>query len=109
MSDCIQVVTTTATEDEARRIARALVERRLAACVQVSGPIESTYWWQGQIETGREWRLTAKSRSDLFAALEEAIRELHSYSVPEILATPVESGGAAYLEWMNRELRPHDA
>ncbi|HEY5311203.1 MAG TPA: divalent-cation tolerance protein CutA, partial [Pirellulales bacterium] len=62
----IQVVTTVANADEAQRLARQLVERRLAACVQVTGPVTSTYWWQGAIETATEWRCTVKSRADLY-------------------------------------------
>ncbi len=67
MSDYIQVVTTTERREDAERIARALVEQRLAACAQVSGPITSTYRWQGEIETAQEWQCRAKSRRDLFA------------------------------------------
>jgi periplasmic divalent cation tolerance protein len=104
MSDYIQIVTTTPDHETAQRIARLLVERRLAACVQVSGPIESTYWWQGQVETAAEWRLLAKSRLDLFPAIEEAVREVHRYTVPELLATRVEAGHQGYLDWLEAEL-----
>ena len=106
MTDYIQIVTTTPDKETAQRIARLLVERRLAACVQVSGPIESTYWWQGRVETAAEWQLLAKSRLDLFPALEAAVREVHPYTVPELLATRVEAGCADYLQWIACELAP---
>jgi periplasmic divalent cation tolerance protein len=104
MTGFIQVITTVGSQDEAEQIARVLVERRLAACVQVSGPITSVYRWQGRIETSVEWSCTAKTSSGLYAAVGAAIRELHSYQVPEILAVPVAAGSAAYLEWLHGEL-----
>jgi len=106
MTDYIQVVTTTEREEDAGEIARALVENRLAACVQVAGPITSTYRWQGAIETSREWQCTAKSRRDLFERIEEAVRRVHPYEVPEILAVPILAGSRAYLEWLEAELAP---
>jgi len=109
MAGTIQVVTTTASREDAERIARALVEERLAACVQVLGPITSTYRWQGAIETGQEWLCLVKSREDLYADLEAAIRRLHPYEVPEILALPVLAGNPAYLAWLDAELRRGDA
>jgi periplasmic divalent cation tolerance protein len=109
MSDYIQVVTTVPDKETAQRIARLLVERRLAACVQVSGPIESTYWWQGQIEAAAEWRLLAKSRLDLFPLLEAAVREVHPYSVPELLATRVEAGHQGYFDWIDAELAARES
>ena len=103
MSPYIQIVTTTARRDEAERIARELVEARLAACVQIVGPITSTYRWQGKIETGEEWQCWAKTRGELFARVEEAISRIHPYEVPEILALPVLAGGARYLAWLDAE------
>ena len=95
--------TTTALREEAERIARELVEARLAACVQIVGPITSTYRWQGRIETGEEWQCWAKTRGELFARVEEAIRRIHPYEVPEILAVPVVAGSASYLAWLDAE------
>jgi periplasmic divalent cation tolerance protein len=103
MTDYIQVVTTTECQEDAERIARALVDQRLAACVQVSGPITSTYRWQGKIETAREYQCWAKTRRDLYQQVEQAIRHLHPYEVPEILAIPILSGSADYLAWLERE------
>lgn len=104
MPDPIQVFTTAGSKEEAERIARTLVEERLAACVQVTGPITSTYWWQGAIETGQEWLCVAKSRADLYPRLEAAIRRVHSYQTPEILAAPVVAGSCDYLAWLEGEL-----
>jgi periplasmic divalent cation tolerance protein len=104
MPEYIQVVTTVKHRDEAARIGRALVEERLAACVQISGPITSTYRWRGQIETAEEWQCMAKSRRDLFEPIERTIRRLHSYETPEIIATPISAGSEAYLAWLDAEL-----
>lgn len=104
MTDYIQVVTTVASRDEADRIAQHLVERRLAACVQIAGPITSTYRWQGAIETSQEWQCWAKTRRDIYGQVEEAIRQLHSYQVPEILATAVLAGSTNYLAWLDAEV-----
>jgi periplasmic divalent cation tolerance protein len=104
MPEYIQVLTTTANRTDADRIARTLVQERLAACVQVAGPITSTYRWQGRIETAEEWQCRAKSRRDLFDRIEAAIRQLHPYEVPEILAISVLAGGTDYLAWIDGEL-----
>jgi periplasmic divalent cation tolerance protein len=104
MTDAIQVVTTTASKEEAERIAQTLVTRRLAACVQVAGPISSTYRWKGDLETSQEWLCTIKTLQSHYHLLEEAIRELHSYEVPEILALGVVAGSRDYLDWLAGEL-----
>ena len=92
MHETIQVSTTTATKADAERIAAALVERRLAACVQVGGPIRSCYRWQGKIETAEEWLCTAKTTREAYDQVEQAIRELHPYEEPEIIAVPIVAG-----------------
>ena len=104
MTDCIQVITTIGSKEEADKLARALVARRLAACVQVAGPVTSTYRWQGKIETSQEWVCVIKSLESRYPALEAAIRELHPYQVPEILATRVVAGHRGYLDWLAAEL-----
>lgn len=106
MTDYIQVVTTLAQREQAEALARDLVEKRLAACVQVLGPMTSTYRWEGRIETSHEFLLVAKSRRDVYRDLEQAIATAHPYDVPEILATPIFAGHQAYLEWLERELPP---
>ncbi len=105
MTKYLQVVTTVDTEEKAQAIARALVEQRLAACAQVLGPITSTYWWQGQVETSREWLCTLKTREELYEELEQTLRSIHPYEVPEILATPVAAGNPAYLAWLDETLK----
>lgn len=103
MSEFIQVVTTTASAEEARRIAAALVEQRLAGCVQIVGPVESIYRWQKKVERAQEWQLWIKTRSSLFVEVEGAIRKLHSYDVAEVLALSVLDGSGPYLSWLRTE------
>ena len=103
MADIIIVETKIDSQDGAHTIAQALVERRLAAAAQVCGPIASTYWWQGRIEHAEEWVCSAKTREDLYAPLEQAIRELHPYETPAIVATPIVAGRQSYLEWIAAE------
>jgi len=104
MTDAVQVTTTTANRDDAERIARTLVERRLAACVQVSGPISSYYHWQGKLETSEEWVCVIKTRRSHYQAVESAIRQLHSYEVPEILAVPIVAVSPDYRAWLTAQL-----
>lgn len=104
MPDYLQVITTLDSESAAQRIASALVERRLAACVQIVGPITSTFRWAGQIETTTEWLCLCKTRADVYEALEQAIRELHPYQVPEILALPIVAGSRSYLDWLDQNV-----
>ncbi len=108
MTDFIQVVTATDSQESARQIAAGIVKSRLAACSQIVGPILSTYWWEGEVKEAQEWLLILKSRSDLYIQVEEAITAAHPYDVPEILAVPVEAGGREYLDWLNHELKSSD-
>jgi periplasmic divalent cation tolerance protein len=105
MSDYIQVMTTTEKKEEAQRIARVLVEKRLAGCVQVLGPITSTYWWQDQVESAEEWLCFIKSSRQLYPELETTITEVHPYDTPEIIATPIVTGSRDYLSWLAGELK----
>lgn len=104
MTDYLLVQTTTGSEEEAERISTALVERRLAACVQVLGPVSSRYRWQGEVEVAQEWLCLAKTTAGRYAELEAAIRELHSYEEPEILATPIVAASPGYLAWLSESL-----
>jgi periplasmic divalent cation tolerance protein len=104
VTDYLQVLTTTGSEEEAERISAALVERRLAACVQVVGPISSRYRWQGKVEHEREWLCLAKTEASRYDEVEAAIRELHSYDEPEIVATAIVAGSAGYLGWLSDSL-----
>ena len=105
MEKYIQVLTTAGTKEDALKIAQSVVEKRLAGCVQVIGPITSTYWWEGKIEMAGEWLCLIKSREDLYKELEKTIQQIHPYKVPEILAVPVVEGSQSYLEWLEGELR----
>ena len=105
MASYIQVVTTVADRATAEQLAASLLEQRLAACVQIS-PCSSWYHWQGTIEQSEEMVCTIKSRHDLFPGLCRAIRAIHPYQVPEILALPVVAGAESYLAWMEEELQP---
>jgi periplasmic divalent cation tolerance protein len=104
MNEYLQITTTTGTRHDAERIAAELVSRRLAACVQISGPIASTYRWQGAVETAEEWLCTAKTSREQFAAIEEVVARLHPYEVPELIATPIVIGSEAYLNWLGEQL-----
>jgi periplasmic divalent cation tolerance protein len=104
MGDYIQVLTTAGSEEEAAGIAEALVEHRLAACVQVVGPVVSRYRWQGEVEEEREWQCLAKTTRTAYDAVEAAIREVHSYEEPEIVATPIVAGSAGYLAWIDENV-----
>ena len=100
MTQCVQVLTTAGSEEEAEGIAAELVRRRLCACVQVVGPVASRYRWRDQVEEAREWQCLAKTTMAAYEAVEEAIRELHSYEEPEIVATPIAAGSRGYLDWI---------
>lgn len=101
----IQVITTTDKKADAEKIAKELVEERLAGCVQVLGPIISTYWWKGQVETTEEWLCLIKSKKELYEKLEKAIKNKHTYEIPEIIAIPVIAGSKGYLEWLGNEIK----
>jgi periplasmic divalent cation tolerance protein len=104
MTEYAQVLTTVSSEEDALRIADDLVERRLAACVQIVGPILSRYRWQGEVEQAREWQCLVKTEAGLYEEVEAAIRVLHSYDEPEILATPIVAGSAGYLAWVSESV-----
>ena len=106
MTDKIVVFSTCGSSEEAERVARHLVVRRVAACVQITAAVRSFYHWQGELADEQEFRLTIKSRRDLFPALCAELRQVHSYEVPEILALPVLDGAQSYLDWMDTELQP---
>jgi periplasmic divalent cation tolerance protein len=106
MADHLQVQTTAGSAEEAERIAAALVERRLAACVQTIGPIASRYRWRGEVEAAEEWLLLAKTAAARYGDVEAAIRELHSYEEPEIVAVPIVAGSSGYLAWLGQSVEP---
>src|SRR5437660_11022933 len=102
MTDKRIVLTTAGSEEEARKIAKHLVENRLAACVNIIPQVESIYRWQGNVESSREWLLVVKSTAEQFAAIRDAIRELHSYELPECIAISIEEGSPEYLQWLGQ-------
>ena len=105
MTDKIVVLVTTGTLKEARKIARRLVEARLAACVNLCPPIRSIYRWQGKIADEREYLLLIKTKRCLFGELKDAILNCHSYTTPEILCLPVIKGSQDYLQWINASVK----
>ena len=105
MTDKIVVLSTCATEADAERMARALVDGRLAACVNVVSGVRSFYRWKGAIQSGEEFLLIIKTSRDLFDALRAEMEKLHPYEVPELLALPVVAGAEDYLSWLQSNLR----
>jgi periplasmic divalent cation tolerance protein len=104
MTDKIVVLTTCESEDEAGRIARSLVEKRVAACVNILPNARSVYRWKGSVENAQEFVLLIKTRRDIFDALRAELSKIHSYEVPEVIALPVVDGSESYLSWIDREL-----
>jgi periplasmic divalent cation tolerance protein len=105
MTDKRIVLTTTGSLDEARKIARHLVENHLAACVNILPQVESIYRWQGKVESATEWLLLIKTAAAKFPAARDAIRALHSYELPECIMIPIEDGSALYLQWLEQSLK----
>jgi len=103
--DAIQVVTTTAEKADADRLAAAVLEKRLAACVQVAGPIDSSYWWNQRIDTAREWTCTIKTRRVFYPKLQKLLLELHPYDQPEIIALPIVEISAGYAKWLSEQVK----
>lgn len=106
MSQALLVVTNCPDEAVADRIALALVEQRLAACVNRLTSVESIYRWNGKVERATEVPLLIKTTRERYGALEQAIRQMHPYDVPEIVAVPIEFGHAAYLRWISGQTTP---
>jgi periplasmic divalent cation tolerance protein len=100
MTDKRIVMSTAGSEDEARKLARHLVEHQLAACVNIVPRIESIYRWQGKVESSQEWLLLIKTTAENFPAVRDAIRELHSYELPECVLLTIEEGSPNYLQWL---------
>ncbi len=102
----LQVQTTTDSRAEAVELGRGAVEARLAACAQVAGPVVSSYWWEGDLERAEEWLLLLKLPAARFQELADFLTQRHSYDEPEIVATPIVAGSAAYLSWIEEVTQP---
>jgi periplasmic divalent cation tolerance protein len=105
MTDKRIVLSTAGSEEEARKIARHLVEHQLAACVNIVPQIESIYRWEGKVESSREWLLIVKTTAEKFPAVLDAIRELHSYELPECITINIEDGSPEYIDWLANSLK----
>lgn len=105
MADCVVVYITVGSNDEADRLARCLVEEKLAACVTRIRGVRSTYAWKGKVETDEEELLIVKTSPARFEQLERRVRDLHSYEIPEVIAVPVVDGSQPYLEWLAETLK----
>lgn len=105
-AEALVVTLTAPSAADAERLGRLALEGHLAACAQVSGPITSSYWWQGEIATATEWTCTLKTTRSRIAPLLGALRAAHPYEVPEVVVTPIVSGDADYLAWIHTETDP---
>lgn len=103
MLDALLVLTNVPDRETATRLGRALIERRLAACVNIGSPVTSLYHWKGVLETATELPLWVKTTRVRYAAVEQTLRELHPYELPEIIAVSITHGLPAYLEWIAHE------
>jgi len=106
MTACCQVTTTIDSREAAERLGAILVEERLAACAQVTGPIASTYRWEGRVDRATEWYCHLKTTSARLSDLEARLRAVHPYQLPEIIAVPISAGHPAYLAWIEDSVRP---
>ncbi|MCT2590330.1 divalent-cation tolerance protein CutA [Streptomyces sp. N2-109] len=104
--EILTVLTTTGSAERAEALARVAVERGVAACAQINGPVTSVYRWQGALQTDREWQVLLKTTAARYEALQTCLREAHDYDVPEIIATPVTHGTPDYLAWVAEETTP---
>ena len=105
MAEPIVVLVTCSSEEEALKIAGALVEERLAACANLIAPVRSIYRWEGKIWDEKEWLLIIKTQSQRFEELEKKVKSLHSYSVPEIISLPINEGSLSYLNWIKENTK----
>ena len=103
MNNYIQVITTISDKPGAEKIANALIEKKLAACVQMLGPVKSIYRWKEKVETAKEFMCVIKTRKTLYKKVEKQIKEIHPYEVPEIIAVSIVKGSRDYLKWLSKE------
>ena len=103
--EALVVYITAPNEEEAAKIAKILVEERLAGCVNIVKDIRSIYSWQGKLEDEKEVLMIVKTRLELFSALTSKVKELHSYTVPEVIAMPIVDGSEEYINWLQKATR----
>ncbi|MFC6081511.1 divalent-cation tolerance protein CutA [Sphaerisporangium aureirubrum] len=103
MTRHFEVHVTTGTREEAEAICTTVVHRRVAACAQVVGPIRSVYWWEGEVQRDDEFLILMKTGAERLDDLVDAVKAVHSYTTPEIVAVPIEGGLADYLNWITAE------
>ena len=104
MAEYMQLTTTTGKRQDAEQIASELVSRRLAACVQVTGPVVSTFRWQDKVETAEEWTCIIKTSGAQLTKIRQLFSQIHPYEVPELIATPIIDGSPAYLKWLGEQV-----
>jgi len=100
----IVIFITSGSEEEAKKLARVLVEEKLAACVNILSGVESLYWWKGKIESSKEWMLVVKTQGKMVNKVVKRVKEIHSYEVPEVIALPIVEGNKDYLQWISDTL-----
>ncbi len=105
MDEYVQVLTTTETKEDAEKIAETLVDKRMAGCVQIIGPITSVYRWKGKVEKAEEWLCQIKTKGELYGEVEETILRMHTYETPEIVSTPIIAGSKEYIQWLGSETK----
>lgn len=99
------VLTTLPSRSQAQKLAHKILQEKFAACVNVLGPAQSFFWWEGKIDRAKEFLLLIKTRRSVFSRLRRFLEKNHPYEVPEIVALPIESGNASYLDWIRREIK----
>jgi periplasmic divalent cation tolerance protein len=97
----IVIFITSGSKEEAKKLARVLVEEKLAACVNILSGVESLYWWKGKIESSKEWMLVVKTQGKMVNKVVKRVKEIHSYEVPEVIALPIVEGNKDYLQWIS--------
>lgn len=106
MTDNVVIMVTASSRRECRKIARRLIDEKLAACVNITQPIQSVYRWEGKVEQGKEFLMFIKTRRDVFPRVRTEISLVHSYHTPEIICLPIIDGSANYLQWISDSVRP---
>ena len=106
MTDKVVIMVTASSRRECRKIARRLIDEKLAACVNITQPVQSVYHWEGKIEQSKEFLLFIKTKRDLFPQIKTEIGLLHSYHTPEIICLPIIDGSQNYLQWVSDSVRP---